>query len=51
VRLALGRGEIAEELRSLGLPKRAVMSGCVREVAMTFEDATVVRGAEVTDRG
>ena len=42
VRVELGSGEIADELRSLGLPKRALMSGCLREVAMTFQAAEVV---------
>jgi hypothetical protein len=45
VRVELGRGEIADELRSLGLPKRALMSGCLREVAMTFQAAEVVAPA------
>jgi hypothetical protein len=48
VRLELGTGEIADELRSLGLPKRALMSGCLREVAMTFQAAEVVK--PVADR-
>lgn len=38
----LGTGEIAEELRGLGLPKRAIMSGCVRDVQMTFQAAELV---------
>jgi hypothetical protein len=42
VRVELGSGEIADELRTLGLPKRALMSGCLREVAMTFQAAEVV---------
>lgn len=42
VRVTLGSGEIAAELRSLGLPKRALMSGCIAEVAMTFQAAEVV---------
>jgi hypothetical protein len=42
-RVELGTGEIADELRSLGLPKRALMSGCIGEVAMTFQAAEVVR--------
>ena len=41
-RVELGTGEIADELRSLGLPKRALMSGCIGEVAMTFQAAEVV---------
>jgi hypothetical protein len=45
VRVELGSGEIADELRSLGLPKRALMSGCVREVAMTFQAAETVMDA------
>jgi hypothetical protein len=48
VRVELGTGEIADELRSLGLPKRALMSGCLREVAMTFQAAEVVK--PVADR-
>ena len=42
----LGSGAIADELRTLGLPKRAVMSGCIREVQMTFQAAEIVRAAE-----
>ena len=38
----LGTGEIAEELRSLGLPKRSLVSGCVRDVQMAFQAAEVV---------
>jgi hypothetical protein len=45
VRVELGSGEIADELRSLGLPKRALMSGCVREVSMTFQAAETVMDA------
>jgi hypothetical protein len=45
VRVELGSGEIADELRSLGLPKRALMSGCLREVAMTFQAAEIVSGS------
>lgn len=41
-RVELGTGEIAEELRSLGLPKRAFMSGCIGDVQMTFQAAEVV---------
>lgn len=41
-RVDLGAGEIAEELRSLGLPKRALMSGCIGDVQMTFQAAEVV---------
>jgi hypothetical protein len=40
--LTLGDHEIAAELRSLGLPKRAVMSSSVSRLAMTFEDAIAV---------
>jgi hypothetical protein len=40
--VTLGRGEIADELRRLGLPRRALMSGCIAEVAMTFQAAEVV---------
>jgi hypothetical protein len=45
--VTLGSGEIADELRSLGLPKRALMSGCIGEVAMTFQAAEVVTGERV----
>ena len=41
-RVELGSGEIAEELRSLGLAKRALMSGCIGDVAMTFQAAEVL---------
>jgi len=44
-RVELGTGEIADELRSLGMPKRALMSGCIGEVAMTFQAAEVVTRA------
>ena len=41
-RVELGTGEIAEELRRLGLPKRALMSGCIRDVQMTFQAAEIL---------
>ncbi len=41
-RVEIGTGEIADELRSLGLPKRALMSGCLRQVEMTFQAAEIV---------
>ena len=41
-RVELGTGEIAEELRRLGLPKRALMSGCIGDVQMTFQAAEVI---------
>jgi Acetoacetate decarboxylase (ADC) len=41
-RVELGNGEIADELRSLGLPRRAMMSGCIGDVQMTFQAAEVV---------
>ncbi len=41
-RVELGAGEIADELRSLGLPKRALMSGCIRDVQMTFQAAEIL---------
>lgn len=44
-RVELGTGAIADELRSLGLPKRALMSGCIGEVAMTFQAAEIVGAA------
>ncbi|WP_406280550.1 acetoacetate decarboxylase family protein [Nocardia sp. NBC_00881] len=40
--LTLGDHVIAEELRAIGLPRRAVMASAVSRLAMTFEDATVV---------
>lgn len=42
VQVALGNGEIADELRSLGFPRRALMSGRVDQVAMTFQAAEIV---------
>lgn len=46
-RVELGTGEIADELRSLGLPKRALMSGCIGDVQMTFQAAEIVRSGSV----
>ena len=46
-RVELGTGEIADELRSLGLPKRALMSGCIGDVQMTFQAAEIVTGGSV----
>lgn len=43
VRLRLGDHPYAKELASLGLPKRAMVSGAVGNVAMTFGDAHVLR--------
>ncbi|WP_067808766.1 acetoacetate decarboxylase family protein [Nocardia beijingensis] len=40
--LTLGEHAIAAELRSLGLPRRALMSSSVARLAMTFEDAIVI---------
>lgn len=40
--LALGDHPIADELRSLHLPRRAVMTSTIAELAMTFEDAVTV---------
>ncbi|MEV4128689.1 acetoacetate decarboxylase family protein [Nocardia sp. NPDC049707] len=40
--LALGEHDWADELRSLGLPKRALMASAVDRLAMTFQDATLV---------
>ncbi len=40
--LKLGDHEIAAELRSLGLPRRALMSSSVSRLAMTFEDAIAI---------
>ena len=42
-RLHLGEHPYAKELASLGLPKRALMSGSVGNVEMTFGDAHVLR--------
>lgn len=42
-RLWLGGHPYAKELASLGLPKRALMSGSVGNVQMSFGDASVVR--------
>ena len=41
-RLVLGDGAIADELRSLDLGRRALMSSSVGKITMTFEDAAVV---------
>lgn len=41
-RLWLGDHPYAKELASLGLPKRALVSGSVDNVEMTFDDAQVV---------
>ncbi len=41
-RVELGTGLIADELRVLGFPRRAIMSGTMRRVRMTFGDARVV---------
>lgn len=40
--LTLGEHAIAAELRSLGLPRRALMSSSVGRLAMTFEDAIAI---------
>jgi hypothetical protein len=40
--LRLGDHPYAQELASLGLPKRAMVSGAVGHVAMTFGDAQVL---------
>lgn len=42
-RLALGNHPYADELALLGLPKRAMASGSVRNVDMTFGDARILR--------
>jgi hypothetical protein len=42
VTLRLGDHPVANELASLGLPKRAMTSMCIGQVDMTFGDATVV---------
>lgn len=48
MRVELGSGEIADELRTLGLPKRALMSGSLADVQMRFQAAEVIRGAATT---
>jgi hypothetical protein len=40
--LTLGDDPIADELKLLGLPRRAVMTSIIRNLAMTFEEATPV---------
>ncbi|MEU5844115.1 acetoacetate decarboxylase family protein [Rhodococcus sp. NPDC047139] len=40
--LRLGHHPIAEELRELGLPRRALATSVISELRMTFGDATVV---------
>ena len=42
-RLQLGNHPYADELASLGLPKRAMASGSVANVDMTFGDARILR--------
>jgi hypothetical protein len=41
--LQLGDHPYAKELASLGLPKRAMVSGSVANVEMTFGDAHILR--------
>lgn len=43
--LTLGAHPVADELRSLGLPKRALMSGSINEMHARFEAPQVVRPA------
>ena len=50
-RVELGTGAIADELRTLGLPKRALMSGCIGEVAMTFQAAELMTGTSTEPTG
>lgn len=40
--IELGEGEVADELRRLGLPKRAVMSGGVRHMQAAYDAAEIV---------
>jgi hypothetical protein len=40
--VTLGDHPIADELRALGLPRRALMSGTLRDVRMEFGAAEVV---------
>ena len=42
VKIELGDNAFADELRILGFPRRALMSGSMRRVRMTFGDAEVV---------
>ncbi|GAA4490199.1 acetoacetate decarboxylase family protein [Rhodococcus olei] len=42
-RLTLGSHPIAEELRSLGMPRRALLTTSIPDLRMTFGDATAVR--------
>ncbi len=41
-RLSLGKGELAEDLRSLGLPKRALMTTTIASFKVSFGPAEVV---------
>lgn len=47
-RVELGSGLIADELRVLGFPRRALMAGTMRRVRMTFGDARIVDPAAPT---
>lgn len=47
VEMALGTGAIAEDLRSLGLPKKALLSLHVPEMRATFGSATVIERPSV----
>jgi hypothetical protein len=52
VRLELGQGEIADELRSLGLPKKALLSIRTGEMGASFASAKLIeRPASVESRG
>ena len=42
VKIELGDNAFADELRVLGFPRRALMSGSMRRVRMTFGDAEIV---------
>jgi hypothetical protein len=42
-RLVLGDHPVADELRELGLPRRALMTGSVERVTATFGPAEVIR--------
>ncbi len=42
VKIELGNNAFADELRVLGFPRRALMSGSMRRVRMTFGDAEIV---------
>lgn len=42
MKIELGDNAFADELRVLGFPRRALMSGSMRRVRMTFGDAEII---------